>query len=159
TYTTQEYYDFEDEDGIDEFGHRRDRDVSRYILPKFNRLPSSGEYKYMAAAERERNEPQPVYRGVDKGKGIALDIDPGIVQGNAVQPQAYGGPTQDGTMRTASPLAYEQYYQQQQQQQQQQQRQQQQQPHQQQQQPQQQQHQAGNPRDGGYNTQPRVSAF
>ncbi|KAG0030386.1 hypothetical protein BGZ81_002724 [Podila clonocystis] len=30
-YTTQDYYDSEDEDAIDEFGHRKDRDVSRYL--------------------------------------------------------------------------------------------------------------------------------
>ncbi|KAG0083271.1 hypothetical protein BGZ92_010921 [Podila epicladia] len=30
-YTTHDYYDSEDEDGIDELGYRKDRDVSRYI--------------------------------------------------------------------------------------------------------------------------------
>ncbi|KAF9148577.1 hypothetical protein BG015_009671 [Linnemannia schmuckeri] len=32
-YTTNDYYDSEDEDELDEFGYRKDRDVSRYIAP------------------------------------------------------------------------------------------------------------------------------
>ncbi|KAF9543241.1 hypothetical protein EC957_001037 [Mortierella hygrophila] len=38
SYTTTEYYDFGDEDELDEFGHRKDRDVSLHIAP----MPTAG---------------------------------------------------------------------------------------------------------------------
>ncbi|KAF9979685.1 hypothetical protein BGZ75_009344 [Mortierella antarctica] len=40
-YTTHHYYDSEDEDELDEYGYRKDRDVSRYITPT---RTSSGRY-------------------------------------------------------------------------------------------------------------------
>ncbi|KAF9960528.1 hypothetical protein BGZ70_008578 [Mortierella alpina] len=41
TYTTHHYYDSQDEDELDEYGYRKDRDISRYIAPMRS---NSGRY-------------------------------------------------------------------------------------------------------------------
>lgn len=41
-YTSQEYYDSENEDDLDEFGYRKDRDPSRY-LPLQHRMPNTDQ--------------------------------------------------------------------------------------------------------------------
>ncbi len=51
TYTTHQYYDSEDEDELDEYGYRKDRDVSRYISPV---RTSSGKYTYTDGPKTDR---------------------------------------------------------------------------------------------------------
>ncbi|KAG0286975.1 hypothetical protein BGZ96_009027, partial [Linnemannia gamsii] len=40
--TKDDYYDSEDEDELDEFGYRKDRDVSRYIVPHYKTTVHGG---------------------------------------------------------------------------------------------------------------------
>ncbi|KAF9949922.1 hypothetical protein BGZ72_008325 [Mortierella alpina] len=51
TYTTHQYYDSEDEDELDEYGYRKDRDVSRYLTPS---RTNSGRYTNTDAPKTDR---------------------------------------------------------------------------------------------------------
>ncbi|KAF9275342.1 hypothetical protein BGZ68_010868 [Mortierella alpina] len=50
-YTTHHYYDSEDEDELDEYGYRKDRDVSRYVTPMRTK---SGRYTYTDGPKTDR---------------------------------------------------------------------------------------------------------
>ncbi|CAO3565296.1 unnamed protein product [Mortierella alpina] len=53
TYTTHHYYDSEDEDELDEYGYRKDRDISRYVTPMKS---NSGRYTSTDGPKTDRLE-------------------------------------------------------------------------------------------------------
>ncbi|KAG0026966.1 hypothetical protein BGZ82_009206 [Podila clonocystis] len=56
-YTTHDYYDSDDEDAIDELGHRKDRDVSRY-LPGVHLAHSTNNVDHTIVGNNTQIQPQ-----------------------------------------------------------------------------------------------------
>ncbi|KAF9571413.1 hypothetical protein EC968_000628 [Mortierella alpina] len=85
TYTTHHYYDSEDDDELDEYGYRKDRDVSRYITPT---RTNSGRYTYTDGPKTDRldyhlrNHTRPVgYQGPPLQQQQVYSFQPDQKQG------------------------------------------------------------------------------
>ncbi|KAG0208639.1 hypothetical protein BGX28_000447 [Mortierella sp. GBA30] len=74
-HTTQEFYDSEDEDDIDEYGYRKDRDVSRYVTPMTTPFDDGKKHDYVDYNLKNHTRPDG-YQGVPVTSQQVYNYDP-----------------------------------------------------------------------------------